>query len=121
MNTFLRLLKASLKLSCPACSQGKLFKTIFKIVNECPNCKLSFQDSDLADGPAFIVISIMLFIFAPGLIMLEVKYEPPLIFHLLCSIPLLIIIAIYCYRIAKSFMISHAYYAGRLKPKDLQS
>lgn len=113
MSVFSRLLKESFKLDCPACHKSKLFKAMFKIEDECQNCNFNFRQSDVADGPVYIVLCIMLFVFAPALIIFEIKYEPSLLVHLLVSLPLFSSLSIYFYRVSKSFMIRHEYLVGR--------
>ena len=42
---------------CPQCGKGKIFAHFLTLKKECPECHLSFENADTADGPAFFVIT----------------------------------------------------------------
>lgn len=117
MGVFLRLLKEAHRQECPACHKSALYKNMFEIVDECDNCGLDFRNSDIADGPVFLVTSIILLIFVPIVIWLEIKYEPMILAHILLTFPSLSIIAFYLYKISKAFMACHSYYLGKISKK----
>lgn len=57
--------RSGLKLRCPRCEEGKLFRAYLKLNDECPSCGLDFRKADTADGPAFFVGFLVMVLFAP--------------------------------------------------------
>ena len=54
-----------LKLRCPRCGEGQLFRSYLKFNDECPACGQDFTVADTADGPAFFVGFLVMILFAP--------------------------------------------------------
>lgn len=62
-----------LKLRCPNCAEGKLFKSYVKPVDTCATCGEDFTHQRADDGPAYIVILIVCHIIG---FMLHLLFEP---------------------------------------------
>lgn len=48
-----------IRLKCPACGQGKLFRSYLKQHDNCPHCGESFEAIRADDGPAWLTIFIV--------------------------------------------------------------
>jgi uncharacterized protein (DUF983 family) len=105
-----KLFKTAITQKCPACKKGGLFYGVMMIHKECTVCNMHIPQSDLADGPIFISMCIILFIFTPLFVVMELKYSLPIYMHLIISLPILIIAAIYFARAGRAFMIAHKYH-----------
>jgi uncharacterized protein (DUF983 family) len=40
---FATILKRALRLRCPRCGEGKLFRSYFRMNGDCPNCRLHYE------------------------------------------------------------------------------
>ncbi|HVZ29652.1 MAG TPA: DUF983 domain-containing protein [Asticcacaulis sp.] len=52
---------------CPACGQGKLFKSYLKLADACSACGTNFKTAETGDGPVVFVILIAGFTACIGL------------------------------------------------------
>ncbi|MBI1258525.1 MAG: DUF983 domain-containing protein [Chloroflexi bacterium] len=52
-------LRNGLRLKCPRCGVGKLFKSYLKQQDHCPHCAESFEGISADDGPAWLTILIV--------------------------------------------------------------
>ncbi|WP_084395960.1 DUF983 domain-containing protein [Henriciella aquimarina] len=64
--------QSGLRLRCPRCEKGKLFRAYLKFNDECPVCGQDFRMADTADGPAFFVGFLVMVLFAPFYFILPV-------------------------------------------------
>ncbi|PRY85048.1 DUF983 domain-containing protein [Donghicola tyrosinivorans] len=48
-----------LRLRCPCCGEGKLFRGYLKVADHCQHCGQDFTAQRADDGPAYVVILIM--------------------------------------------------------------
>jgi uncharacterized protein (DUF983 family) len=76
-------LATGLRLRCPRCGQGKLFKGFLTVVDNCAVCGLNLSAHDSGDGPAVFIIFILGFIVVPLAVWVEFHFEPPFWVHLL--------------------------------------
>jgi len=68
---------AGLRLRCPQCGQGKVFKSYLHIADKCTVCGANFAVADSGDGPAVFVILVVGAIVAPLLIVLQYGLHAP--------------------------------------------
>ena len=84
-----------LRLRCPNCGEGKLFKSYVKPVDTCATCGEDFTHQRADDGPAYIVILIVCHIIG---FMLHLLFEPlgrdPILL-LLALIPTAVILSLW--------------------------
>ena len=59
------------KLKCPKCGVGGIFKSYLKRRDACPSCGESFHGLDADDGPAWLTIVLATHVAVPLLIVLE--------------------------------------------------
>lgn len=64
-------LKSSIMKKCGRCEQGNLFISYLKFDSQCPVCKLNYNITDTADGPAFFVGFLAMILFTPIFIILS--------------------------------------------------
>lgn len=69
--------EAGLKLRCPQCGQGELYRGYLKFRDTCRVCGADFKAADSGDGPAVFVILIVGAIVAPLLIILQYGLDLP--------------------------------------------
>jgi uncharacterized protein (DUF983 family) len=101
----------SLKNRCPKCGVGHIYAGMLALKERCPNpeCELSFENADTADGPAFFVITIMgaLIVLLPA--MLELISPSPLWVHLTLWVPLVGLGSLWMLRLFKSGLVALQY------------
>lgn len=75
---------------CPACGQGKLFKSYLKVADTCPSCgeELFHQRAD--DAPPYFTMLITGHIIVAGVMAVEEAFHPDLWVHLAIWAPALI-------------------------------
>lgn len=94
---------------CPRCGQGRLFSGFLKLAERCDVCGLDYSFADPADGPAFFVIcfacvpSVMFAVWA------EVTFEPSMWFHVLVSLPVVLLTCIPPLRPLKGWLVASQY------------
>jgi uncharacterized protein (DUF983 family) len=107
---------------CPRCGQGKLFKGFLTIAPACERCGLDFGFTDAGDGPAVFIILIAGFVVVFIALIIEVKYDPPLWFEALISVPMVLAATLLPLRSTKSLLISLQYHhrasEGQLVGRD---
>ncbi|WMS44785.1 DUF983 domain-containing protein [Acuticoccus sp. MNP-M23] len=103
-------LVAGLKMCCPRCGKGKLFKGFLTLRKKCDVCGLNFDFADPADGPAFFV---MCFAVVPALAVatvIEISYEPPVWVHLITTLPMIVLACIAPLRPLKAWLVASQFY-----------
>lgn len=101
--------RVSLTNCCPACGKGKIYKAILSVNEKCEKCNFKIKEHDAGDGPAFFAMSIAGTIVVLLALVIEVKMQIPLWFHLVLWVPITIILSIYFLRLSKSFLIASQY------------
>ncbi|MBU0799366.1 MAG: DUF983 domain-containing protein [Alphaproteobacteria bacterium] len=73
--------KNGLRGRCPACGEGKIFRSFLKVHDNCPHCgeELFHQRAD--DLPAYIVVLVTGHIFVAMALEVESLFAPPLWVH----------------------------------------
>jgi uncharacterized protein (DUF983 family) len=98
---------------CPACGQGKLYKSWLEITDECSVCHLSFREHEQGDGPAFFGVLIVGAATAIGAAVVEIKYEPPFWLHAAIWLPFVVIASLLSLRWLKAALIGVQYHLRR--------
>ena len=62
---------------CPKCGEGALFKGFLKFNEHCESCGADFTMEDAGDGPAFFVMTIVMFVFIPIVIGFQFLTDAP--------------------------------------------
>lgn len=83
-------IKTGLKGRCPNCGQASIFDGYLKFARACPACNMSFEDEDVADGPAVFVIFIASFFIVPLALAHMLITDASAVFIVLLWTPILI-------------------------------
>jgi uncharacterized protein (DUF983 family) len=100
---------------CPRCGEGKLYRNLLDINDQCSACGLSLRAHEQGDGPAFFAILIVGALATIGAAVVEIKYEPPFWVHAAIWIPFVIVVSVLSLRVLKAALIAAQY---RLKKED---
>ena len=95
---------------CPRCGQGHLFKGFLTIRPRCEACGLDYAFADPADGPAFFVIC---FACVPSVwfaVWAQITFEPSMWFHVLISLPVVLITCIPPLRPLKGWLVASQFF-----------
>lgn len=99
-------LLAGLRMKCPACQKGPLFKGFLTLRSACPSCRQNFAALDTGDGPAvFIMLIASTLVLVPAFIV-EFKYSPPFWIYAVTALPALIGLCLGLLRPFKGVMIA---------------
>ena len=97
-------LNAGLRLRCPHCGVGKLYKGYLKLDDACGNCGEDFSHADTADGPAVFVMLIAGIVIMFSALFVEVNYQPPYWVHILAWLPLTLLLPLLLLPFVKSIL-----------------
>lgn len=61
---------------CPACGEGKLFRSFLKVADHCPSCGEAMHHQRADDGPAYLTILLVSHLGAPILLACFVAWRP---------------------------------------------
>jgi uncharacterized protein (DUF983 family) len=73
---------------CPACGEGRLFRSFLKVDESCPACGEELHHHRADDFPAYLVIVIVGHIVVPLVLAVETHVAPPYWIHLALWLPL---------------------------------
>jgi len=104
-----RPLAAGLKLRCPRCGEGTLFRRGLVLGDACEHCGLSYAFADPGDGPAVFAIFLLGFLVLGGALLLEFRVGPPVWVHVLLWGLLTPALAFFLLRVLKSTLIALQY------------
>jgi uncharacterized protein (DUF983 family) len=86
-----------------------LFEGFLRVRPVCPACVTDLQAQDSGDGPAAFIIFIVGAVVLAGMLITEVRYQPPVWVHLVVWLPLTIILALGLMRPFKATLIALQY------------
>ncbi|NGN41185.1 DUF983 domain-containing protein [Mesorhizobium sp. CGMCC 1.15528] len=95
---------------CPRCQKGHLFQGFVKLAPRCEVCGLDYSFADPADGPAFFSMTIVA---VPALLFalwLQLTYEPPILVHLLTTLPLTLLACTALLRPLKGWLVCSQFF-----------
>jgi uncharacterized protein (DUF983 family) len=79
-----------LKLKCPNCGEGKLFRAYLKVADTCPACGEELHHNRTDDAPPWAVMLIVCHIVVGGVLVMEKAWEPSLLTQLAIWFPVTI-------------------------------
>lgn len=62
---------------CPACGEGRMFRTFLKVADQCPNCGEELHHHRADDFPAYLGIFLTGHILVPIVLAVETHFPPP--------------------------------------------
>lgn len=101
---------------CPRCGEGKIYKDVLALADNCDACGLDLTQADIGDGPAFFVITIMgaLIVALPAAVEWMIGW--PLWLHVLVWLPFMGLGSLVMLRFFKSWLLALQYKHHRLGP-----
>ena len=109
---------AALLARCPRCGNGRLFKNVLELRDNCEGCGLSYRFIDTGDGPAVFAIFILGFLVLGLALYVEFTYGPAVWVHIVLWGALTPLLALGLLRFLKALLIAlqfkHKAEEGRL-------
>lgn len=105
----LSTLRTGLACRCARCGQGALFQGFLRLRPSCPNCGLSYNFADPADGPAFFVMTGVGIVVTLIFLWLELAFRPPMWIHLIFTLPLFVVGCLATLRPVKAWLVNEQY------------
>jgi uncharacterized protein (DUF983 family) len=75
---------------CPACGEGRLFRTFLKVADRCSACGEDFSHHRADDFPAYLVIVLVGHIVVPLAMYVEIAWTPAYWVHAILWLPLIV-------------------------------
>ncbi len=75
---------------CPACGEGRLFRTFLKVADRCSACGEDFSHHRADDFPAYLVIVLVGHIVVPLAMYVEIAWTPAYWVHAILWLPLVV-------------------------------
>lgn len=102
-------IKRGMRLKCPNCGEGKLFRSYLKVANSCESCGEPLHHHRADDAPAYFTMFIVGHIIVAGVMALENGSNPPPPYwvHALIWIPSLIILSLVSLPIIKGILVAY--------------
>jgi len=83
-----------MRMRCPKCGEGRVFKAFLKVNDHCPNCAEALYYHRADDAPPYVVITIVGHIVVGAMLVVEKAYAPELWVHMSIWVPLTILLAV---------------------------
>ena len=98
--------RAGLLCRCPECGRGPLFEGFLSVREHCLVCGFPLAREDSGDGPAAFIILIVGAIVVGLVLVVEVRYAPPVWLHVVIWLPLTVLLCLALMRPGKSLLIA---------------
>ena len=108
--SILAAIKRGLKLRCPVCDKGPLYRSFLAVNVQCTQCHFPLKQHDAADGPAYVVMVFMSIFVITSALWLEFTYNPPAWLHVILWIPITLGGSLLLLRYVKSLFIAIQYH-----------
>jgi len=104
---------------CPRCGEASMFRGFIAVRPSCPSCGLDYAFADAGDGPAVFVMLAAGFVLVAAVLLVEIRYEPPVWVHAVLWPPLVVAVCLGMMRPFKGVLIALQYHnkaeQGRLE------
>ena len=114
------LVEAALFGHCPRCAAKTLFAGVIRFAPRCSACGLDYDDFNVGDGPAALLIMLVGAIVVTAAISVQLAMRPPFWVHILLWLPLATALVVGLLRFAKAMLLTvearRAAQQGRLAP-----
>ncbi len=91
---------------CPRCGSPGLFAGLLRFADRCRRCDLDYGSFNVGDGAAAFLILIVGALVSLLAILVELRWEPPLLVHLLLWLPLTLGVTVVVMRCAKGLLLA---------------
>lgn len=113
LKTLGTLWDTGVRLRCPVCEQGTLFKDAFTMHSVCPHCSVRFERNDgEVVGAMNVSIVVTAAIFLVGLMVTEMLWDWSAPLHLAIWVPFAILFPIAFYRYSRALWVAFLYLIG---------
>lgn len=101
------------RLVCPVCEQGRLFKEWFTMQSVCPHCHVRFEryEGEVVGGVTISTV-VTCAVFLIGYATVELRTEWPVWIHLAIWVPFAALFPIVFYRHSRAFWVAFLYLVG---------
>jgi uncharacterized protein (DUF983 family) len=79
---------------CPACGEGRLFKSYLKTVNVCAHCGEELHHQRADDAPPYFTMMIVAHIVIPAMVIIERIWKPEIWLQLAFWLPITLIMTL---------------------------
>ncbi len=116
------LLDTAVRGLCPRCGAPGLFAGFLRFADRCAACGLDYRAFNVGDGAAAFLILIVGAIVSLCAILVELRFSPPFVVHVILWIPLVLVLTVGLLRLAKGLLLALEYKnaarEGRLRDPD---
>jgi uncharacterized protein (DUF983 family) len=111
------IVRAALFGLCPQCGTKSMFASATQFSDKCPACTLDYQQFNVGDGPAALLIIPIGAIIIGLAILLDIAIRPPFWVHVIIWVPVTAVLVIGFLRAAKGAMLALEFrnHAGEAK------
>jgi uncharacterized protein (DUF983 family) len=115
-----------LRMLCPACGKGGLFRRYLKVVDRCPVCGEELHHHRADDAPPYFTMLLVAHIVVPLMIIVENVWHPALWVHFSMWLPLVIALSLMLLPLVKGGIVGlqwalclHGFeFAAQCRPAD---
>lgn len=75
-------IRRGMRMRCPNCGEGKLFRAFLKVADKCPECSEELFHHQADDAPPYFTILIVGHTVVPIMLAVELEYMPPMWVHM---------------------------------------
>ena len=87
--------RRGLACTCPACGQGKLYKSYLKVVDTCSTCTEELHHQRADDAPPYFTMLITGHVIVAGVLAVEKAFAPDTWVHLAIWLPMLVVMSLW--------------------------
>ncbi len=98
-------MRRGLKLRCPKCGIGKMFRSYLKVADNCPSCGEALHHQRADDAPPYFTMLIVCHIVVAGVLGAEKAFEPSFWVHIAIWFPITIVMSLILLPMVKGCLI----------------
>jgi uncharacterized protein (DUF983 family) len=91
---------------CPACGEGRMFRSYLKVAERCPHCGEELHHHRADDAPAYFTMVIVGHIVIGGVLALEKAYGPPTWLQLAVWLPVTLVMSLALLPLVKGTLVA---------------
>ena len=96
----------ALRLRCPCCGRGRLFRRYLKTVDRCSACGEALHHHRADDAPAYLTMLIVGHVLVPAALFVEMAFQPLYVWHFLAWGPLAVVLSLTLLPLIKSVIVA---------------
>jgi uncharacterized protein (DUF983 family) len=111
-STGLAYLKRGLFGRCPACGEGRMFRSFLKVADRCEACGEALFHHRADDFPAYLTIVVVGHVIVPLTMYVEIAYAPSYWVHAAIWLPLVVLSSLATLRLLKGLVVAMQWNLG---------